>query len=204
MHPDEIVMSPEWSDLGSQRQLPSIDHDRLHNYRQGRIRAELTSRDLDMVLIHNPVSLRYAYDYRSYQLFQSRTPTTYAFFPVDGPHVLHAAIGGPASSIEQREGRALCYFDGGEVMADQSALLADDVVRYLDEIGTTRRRVGVEYVNPSVVIELERRGIEVVDGMNVTERARLIKSEDEIACMRWRLPWPSSVSQRSRRPSNRA
>ena len=187
MHPDAMVLSPEWSDLAEQRSLPVIDHDRLHLYRQGRIADQLRQRDLDMVLIHNPVSLRYAYDYRGYQLFQSRTPTTYAFFPADGPHVIHAAYGVTDSAIETREGRSLSYFDGGEVMAEQSALLADDVVAYLAEIDAPNGRVGLEYVNPSVTQELERRGIEVVDGMKVTERARLIKSDDEIACMRWAI-----------------
>lgn len=187
MHPDSLVLSPVWSDLAERRALPEIDHRRLHEYRQGRIVDELRKRAIDMVLIHNPVSLRYAYDYRSYQLFQSRTPTTYAFFPVDGPHIFHAAYGVTDPTIETRDGRALCYFDGGEAMADQSALLADDVVRYLDEIGASKRRVALEYINPSVSQELERRGVEVVDGMNVTERARLIKSEEEIACMRWAI-----------------
>ena len=187
MHPDRLVMSPQWSDLAAQRELPKVDGDRLHRYRQGRIRDELVRRDIDMVLIHNPVSLRYGYDYRSYQLFQSRTPTTYAFFPAEGPHIFHAAYGVSDPNIETRQGRALSYFDGGEEMANQSALLADDVVRYLDEIGATTRRVGLEYVNPTVTQELERRGVEVVDGMNVTERARLIKSDDEIACMRWAI-----------------
>ncbi len=187
MHPDQLVMDAGWSNLVEARGLPEINTARLHSYRQGRLRDQLNERQLDMVLIHNPVSLRYAYDYRSYQLFQSRTPTTYAFFPADGPHVIHAAYGVADPSLLVREGRALCYFDGGELMADASELLANDVATYLDEIGATHRRVGLEYINPSVTQALERRGIEVVDGMNVTERARLIKSDDEIACMRWAI-----------------
>ena len=187
VHPDQLVNNDTWSQLAEQRSMPEIDVERLHAYRQGRLHDELVERDLDMVLIHNPVSLRYAFDYRSYQLFQSRTPTTYAFLPTDGPTIIHSAIGVSDPSIESREGRALCYFDGGEVMADASVALADDVVRYLDDIGATKRRVALEYINPSVVQALESRGVEVVDGMNVTERARLIKSDDEIACMRWAI-----------------
>ncbi len=164
---------------------PEIDTDRLHAYRTGRLRSEMVDRDLDMVLIHNPVSLRYALDYRSYMLFQSRTPTTYCFMAVDGPTIGHAAYGEISGLDEIRKGRALCYFDGGEVMDDASELLADDIVRYLDEIGSTRRRVGLEYINPSVTRALLDRGVDVVDGMPVTERARLIKSEDEVACIRW-------------------
>lgn len=187
MHPDETVMNGTWSDLAARRDMPEIDATRLHRYRQSRLTQQLAQRNLDMVLIHNPVSLRYAFDYRSYQLFQSRTPTTYAFFAADGPTVFHGAYGVTDSSVDIRDARALSYFDGGEVMADASTQLAQDIARYLDEIGATRRRVGLEYINPSVVQALEAQGIEVVDGMNVTERARLIKSDDEIACMRWAI-----------------
>lgn len=185
MHPDRLVLADTWSNLSAH--MPDIDGDRLRTYRSSRLQEQLEGRELDMVLIHNPVSLRYAFDYRSYQLFQSRTPTTYAFLAADGPTVFHAAYGITDPSIETREGRALCYFDGGEVMADQSVALADDIVRYLDEIGATRRRVGLEYINPSVVQALDARGVEVIDGMNVTEQARLIKNDDEIACMRFAI-----------------
>lgn len=187
MHPDVLVTDATWSDLSAQRSLPDIDHVRLDQYRRGRLHEQLVERDLDMVLIHNPVSLRYAFDYRSYQLFQSRTPTTYAFLAADGPTVFHGTYGVTDPTVEIREARALSYFDGGEVMVDASNALAKDIARYLDEIGSTNRRVGLEYINPSVVQALAALDIEVVDGMNVTERARLIKSEDEIACMKWAI-----------------
>ena len=79
MHPDQLVLNDLWSELSATRDLPEIDHERLHEYRMGRLRNELADRDADMVLVHNPVSLRYAMDYRTYTLFQSRTPTTYAY-----------------------------------------------------------------------------------------------------------------------------
>ncbi|MGI9608551.1 MAG: M24 family metallopeptidase [Acidimicrobiales bacterium] len=187
MHPDQLVTSSPWSELARTREAPQIDVDRMHRYRTGRLRSELDRLELDMVLIHNPVSLRYAFDYRSYQLFQSRTPTTYAFFAADGPTTMHAEIGTVGEEFESRPGRALSYFDGGEDMHGASACLADDVVRYLESIGATRRRVGLEYVNPSVTRALLERGVDAVDGMPVTERARLIKSSDEIECIRWAI-----------------
>ena len=63
--------------------------------------------------------------------------------------------------------------------------LALDVVNYLKEIGTDNRRVAVEYVNPSITQALEAAGLEVIDGVLASENARVIKSEDEINCIRW-------------------
>lgn len=158
----------------------------MRAYRTARLRAELARLDADMVLIHNPVSLRYAIDFRGYQLFQSRTPQVYVFLAQDGPTIGHALFGDGYADVDAlRDPRALCYFDGGEVMDDASAGLARDIVRYLDEIGATGRRVALEYINPSVTQALEARGVEVIDGMAVTEHARMIKNEDELACIRW-------------------
>ena len=73
----------------------------------------------------------------------------------------------------------------GRDLADHARLLANDIVEYLDRIGATGRRVALEYVNPSITMALLQRGIEVVDAAGPVEMARVIKSEDEIACIRW-------------------
>ena len=79
----------------------------------------------------------------------------------------------------------MAFFDGGNELADAARLLADDVVEFLREIGSDNRRVAVEYVNPSITQAMMQRGLDVIDGVLVSEAARLIKSKDEIACMRW-------------------
>lgn len=180
-----MVLDGSWSDLSAHRPLPEVDTERLHRYRTSRLHAELERLDVDMVLMHNPVSLRYAIDYRTYGLFQSRTPTTYVFLAQDGPTVAHQAYGDVPMADDVRVGSALSYFDGGEGLADAATQIAEDIDRYLCEIGAVRRRVALEYINPSIVQAVERLGIEVVDGMPVTERARLIKSDDEMECIRW-------------------
>ncbi len=187
MHPDSAVAGDTWSELSRTQPPPEIDADRLHRYRTTRLREQLARLDADMVLIHNPVSLRYALEYRTYSLFQSRTPTTYCYLAEDGPTIAFAAYGDVPGADEVREGHALSYFDGGESMGSVAELLADDIASYLDEIGATRRRVALEYINPSVTRALLDRGIEAIDGMPVTERARLIKSADELTCMRWAI-----------------
>ncbi|MEI8703008.1 hypothetical protein [Mesorhizobium sp. ISC15] len=58
-------------------------------------------------------------------------------------------------------------------------------VRLLSEIGTTNRKVAVEYVNPSITQALLQRGLDVIDAINIVEGARVIKSDDEISCIRW-------------------
>ncbi len=185
--PEQMVLDDNWSDLSRIQEMPDIDRRRLHDYRLGRISGALRDADAAMCVLVNPISLRYAADYRNYALFQSHIPTTYLFVPVEGPAVLHGAYDPMPVADEIRAGRPLSYFDGGPDLADGARLLAQDVVDYLAELGTDNRRVAVEYVNPSLTQALLQRGLEVIDGVTVSEEARKIKSDDEIACIRWAI-----------------
>jgi len=183
--PDSLINNDTWSDLRQYRDMPEIDFERMHTYRLERIRNGLREVGASMCILVNPISLRYAVDYRSYALFQSHIPVTYLFVPVEGPVVLHGAYGPPPAVDEVREARAMAFFDGGDGLPDGARLLAEDVENYLSEIGTDNRRVAVEYVNPSLTQALMQRGLEVIDGVAVSEGARVIKSPDEVDCIRW-------------------
>lgn len=183
-HPDELVAADLWSDLRAYREMPEIDMARLYAYRLERLRGAMRKAGAAMCVLVSPISLRYAVDYRTYGLFQSHVPTTYLFVPAEGPLVIHGVYGLLPMVEETRPAAAQLRWrprtDGS------SALFADDVVRYLSEI-LDNRRVAVEYVNWSITQALLQRGLEVIDGVTVSEEARVIKSTDEIACMRWAI-----------------
>ncbi len=185
--PDFLVQHDDWSDLRERQELPEIDWDRLSAYRMGRLKQMLAKHDAAMCLLVNPISLRYAVDYRTYALFQSHIPTTYLFVPQEGPVVIHGTYGKTPGADAVRPGRPLAFFDGGPNLDEGARLLANDVREYLREIGTDNRRVAVEYVNPSLTQALMQQGLEVIDGVAIAEEARVIKSPDEIACMRWAI-----------------
>lgn len=183
--PDDAVLSDQWSDLRQFRDLPEISQDRLFDYRSARLREQMRLADVGALVIVNPVSLRYAVDYSTYALFQSRIPSTYLFLAQDGPTVIHGAYADGPLIDRAAEARHISFFDGGDNLADNARLLADDLVAYLAEIGTDNRRVAIEYVNPSVTQACLQRGLEVIDGIALSEKARLIKSADEIECIKW-------------------
>jgi Xaa-Pro aminopeptidase len=138
-----------------------------------------------MVLLVNPISLRYALDYRTYLLWQAHAHTTYAFVPVEGPVVAYNVYGNPPGADIVRIGRPNTYFDGATELVDSARLIALDVANYLREIGSSNRRVAAEYVNPSLTQALLQAGFEVIDGVNISEEARIIKSAEEIECIKW-------------------
>jgi len=182
---DNLVFEDDWSDLSRSQQKPQIDVERMYHYRRERLREQLRLHDADFCILLSPISLRYAVDYRSYLLFQSHIPTVYLFLPREGPTVAYGCYYDVPQIDEFRPGRPHAFFEGGTNIDVAARDLADDVVAYLDEIGSRKRRVAIEYVNPSVTQALEARGVEVIDGVRIAEQARVIKSADEIACMRW-------------------
>ncbi|MER9438940.1 Xaa-Pro peptidase family protein [Mesorhizobium sp. M0618] len=183
--PDELVLHDNWSDLRQFRPMPDIDFKRLDGYRKERLRAAMRQADVAMCVLVSPITIRYAVDYNAYPLFQSHIPVTYLFLPLDGPITLHQGIGNACSADRVRHGRPISFFEGGNEVADGARLLADDIVGFLSEIGTANRKVAVEYVNPSITQALLQRGLEVIDAVDIVEGARVIKSDDEIACIRW-------------------
>lgn len=163
---------------------PSIDVDALRQYRLKRIQDQMRQDAIDVLILTNPISLRYAVDFRTYALFNAHIPTTYLFVSVEGPIILFGAYG-PTPMVDiARPGRPISFFDGGDALSETAALLADDVDAYFSEIGLSSGRVAIEYVNPSVTQAVMRKGYDVVDGVRITEKARLIKSSEEIACIR--------------------
>lgn len=163
---------------------PIVDLDTLREQRLGKLRAEIKARDLDLLILTNPVSLRYALNMRDYALFNTHIPTSYAFISQEGPVILFGAYGPPPLVDEARPGRPISYFDGGEALKDIAPLFAEDCLGYLNEIGVSTKKIAVEYVNPSITQALEAKGAEVSDGVCVAEYTRAIKLPIELTCMR--------------------
>jgi Xaa-Pro aminopeptidase len=61
--------------------------------------------------------------------------------------------------------------------------VADKIVVELEQRGLLNEPVGVDAVEPPVLFALQARGIEVVDGQQLMQMARMIKTQDEITLL---------------------
>jgi len=184
---DNLVTKDNWSDLRQFKELPNIDHDRLHNYRIKRLREEIRKANVAALVMVNPISLRYAVDYSTYALFQSRIPSTYLFMSEEGPTIIFGAFADTPLIDRACPANYISFFDAAENLTENARLFSENILKYLEEIGTNNRRIAIEYVNPSVTQACLRKDLEVLDGIAISEKARLIKSEDEIECIRWSI-----------------
>lgn len=161
---------------------------RVRAYRLRRVREEMAAREIGSIVLVDPVNVRYATDTRNMQIFSARNPARYVFIPAEGPVVLfefagceHLSAGSP-NVDEVRPATTTSY-----VAAAQR--LPEAVHRWASEIGDLarahgNRRIGIERFNTHCGLALQEMGFETVDAQEPVERARAIKSDDELALMR--------------------
>ncbi len=169
---------------------PAVDMDRVRQHRLNRVQAELRRRDIAACVLTDPLNIRYATDSPNMQLWVTHNFARYAFVPADGPVVMfdfhncgHRSAGlGTVDNVRHATG--VYYFAAGprlDEFADRWAAEIDDLLR---ACGGGNRRLGLDRAHPQAVFALGKLGIEVLDAGEPMELARVIKSPDEILCMR--------------------
>ncbi|MDZ7840252.1 MAG: Xaa-Pro peptidase family protein [Gammaproteobacteria bacterium] len=162
--------------------------DSVRAYRLRRVREEMAVRDIGSIVLVDPVNVRYATDTRNMQIFSARNPARYVFIPLEGPVVMFEFAGcahlsaHSASVDEVRTATTASYVASAQ-------RLPESVQRWADEIGDLARthgnlRVGLERFNVHCGFALRKMGFDVVDAQEPVERARAVKSDDEITLMR--------------------
>lgn len=165
---------------------PSFDPGNLRRGRAEQLRTALRSFGVDIAVLTNPVSIRYATDYRGYATFQSRIPSQYLLFPADGPVVLHGAYTNDLETIDASEvAHSITTFDAGlKVAAAAKRFVADvDALARRIEVGPDPV-VGVERTTPEGYAAFAEAGIHVIGIEPIVEYCRSQKTDLELAAIR--------------------
>jgi len=176
----------EWKGAGLD--CPDLPAMREHRWR--RLTQAVQQRDLAGLLMYDPLSIRYATDTTNMQLWAAHNPFRACLLLADGHMVLweygglaHLAAHNPLVR-EVRSGGSFFYFATGDRSDEKAALFAAQVDELLRTHAGTNRRLAVDKIQIAGLRALERLGIEVHEGEEVTERTRAIKGPDEIRAMR--------------------
>ncbi len=179
----------EWQALGLG--LPNVPA--MRAYRLERVREQLRHRDCAAALLTDPINVRYATDSTNMQVWCTHNPVRYAFVATEGPVIVFDFHGSAHLSAhlplvdEVRTGQPFAYFftgDGSEAAARRFALEIADLVGVH---GGSHGRLAVDKIDPLGTKALEEYGLDLIDGQEVMELARSIKSPDEIRAMRCAL-----------------
>jgi Xaa-Pro aminopeptidase len=140
---------------------------------------------IDLLVLHNPVRLRYGVEYRCYNTFQAHIPTSYLLVPAEGPVVMHGANAMDLPLVDEfLPANAVTVFDSGLDQFEVARRFARDVVAGVKGAGLgTGARVGVERLLPSAHAALVEAGIQTVDAEGTVELARSRKSDLEMVAL---------------------
>ena len=166
-----------------------IDFDKLRSYRLDRVRKELEKNNLEACILFDPVNVRYALDTLNMSVYNMHNLTRYCFVPVNGPIILYEYFNCEKLSEglnlidEIRPAITWDYFSNGDQSEAQLQKWVNEV-KDLSKSYFKSRKIAIDVLNGPAVVALNKEGIEVVDAKLILEQARVIKSSDEIKCMR--------------------
>ena len=166
-----------------------IDFDKLRSYRLDRVRKELEKNNLQACILFDPVNVRYALDTLNMSVYNMHNLTRYCFVPVNGPIILYEYFNCEKLSEglnlidEIRPAITWDYFSNGDQSEAQLQKWVNEV-KDLSKSYFKSRKIAIDVLNGPAVVALNKEGIEVVDAKLILEQARVIKSSDEIKCMR--------------------
>lgn len=167
-----------------------IDLPRLRRARLERLRTELIRRDLAACILVDPVNIRFATGARNMEVFHRRNPARYLFVAAEGPVVLfeftgcHHLARGLETIDEIRPAITVSFAASGPHVDDAAKRWAAEIGDLARAHGSGNRRLAIERVNWAAAAALAAQGFDLSDAQDPVERARAIKSADEIACIR--------------------
>jgi Xaa-Pro aminopeptidase len=170
--------------------LAAIDQRKLRAYRLDRVRAELRRRDYAGALLGDPLNIRYATGSRNMSVWTAHAPGRWAFVPTEGPVVLYEFSSSMHVSRDLETIGEIhpcvpwTYFLAGPRTEEKAALWAGEIAAMVAKAGGKNRRLAIDRCDPSGALKLAAAGLELHDGQEAVEQARLIKSPEEIQCLR--------------------
>ena len=169
---------------------PPCDLDEVRRCRLGRVREAIKQRDLAGIILYDQLNTRYATDATNMQTWCSHNENRYVYVPCEGPVVLFDYGGktilsdGLPTIDEVRPPTTFYYFVAGSDIARRARLWASEMDDLIAQNSGGNKRIAIDRVAPLGVQEMERLGYEILDGFEVMENAREIKSDGEISLMR--------------------
>lgn len=188
LEPSDLAQQ-EWQALG----LPLPDLAVIRAYRLARIRQQLRRMDYAGIVLFDPINIRYATDTANMQVWCLHNAVRYCFIPTEGPVVLFEFyncdhISQHLDLIDEIRPITMWFYVGaGARLHEQAIKWAAEIADLVRAHGGGNTRLALDRCNPEGVAALQQQGIEIVNGEEIMELARLIKHDEEIKAMRCSL-----------------
>jgi hypothetical protein len=179
----------EWRAAG----LALPDLPAMRRWRLDRLVAQVVAAEVGGLLMFDPLNIRYATDSTNMQLWNAHNPFRACLVLPDGHMVLWDYKNAPFLAAhnplvaEVRSGASFFYSVTGDRTAEAAAAFAPEIAELMRAHAPGLGRLAVDKIMLAGLRALEAAGLAVEEGEPLTERARAIKSPDEVAAMRCAL-----------------
>ena len=162
-------------------------------FRLNRLRGEMERHGVGALLLYDPVNIRYAFDSSNMQVWTAHNPLRYALILAGGPAVMFEFKGcehlneGLPGIDEIRIAKTWMFMSDGDKALVQAEDWADEIAGLMREHAGGNKFLAVDRLDSPGLNALQHRQITCIEGAELTEIARSIKSPDEIDLMRWTI-----------------
>jgi Xaa-Pro aminopeptidase len=167
--------------------------DSARRYRLSRLRLELQRHDCAAALLYDPVNIRYALDASNMQVWTLHNAYRYALVFADGPAVMFEFKGcehlcRQLGTIDEiRTATSWTYMSAAENLDRQVRKWAGEIAELMARHGGGNRRIAIDKIEPMGLKALEAEGFAYVEGQELTEKSRAIKSPAEMELIGWSI-----------------
>ena len=167
-----------------------INFEELRSYRLNRVKKELEKKNLEACLLFDPVNIRYALDTTNMSIYNMHNLTRYCFIPLNGPVILYEYFNCEDQSShlnlinEIRPAITWDYFSYGDQANEQLNKWVKEVKDLTNSYSKNSKKLAIDVINGPAVTALNKVGLEIVDAKSILEQARVIKSSEELKCIR--------------------
>ena len=170
---------------------PIVDSDTqvgIQRYRIERIRQRLGVADCAAIVLFDPVNIRYATGTRNMQVWTMHNNCRYAVLFENGDSVLFE-LGSSAHLAREhaediRPSLTTDYMAVGQRGTEMARRWVDSMIALLREKGISENRLAIDRADLLLVEESQRQRLQLIEGQSIMERARAIKSPDEVEVLR--------------------
>lgn len=191
--PEDIDPGHDWSRALRSPGTMNVDFEervnfpRLHRYRLGRTRQALRNSELGSLLTFDNNNIRYITSTSIGEWARDKM-CRFALVPGDGdPHLWDFGSAAAHHRIYAPWLKPSCCHAGmvglRGTVSPESGLMqraAEEIKAILEDNGVAHMPVGVDLVEPAMLFELQKAGLEIRDGQQTMLDAREVKSMDEI------------------------
>jgi Xaa-Pro dipeptidase len=167
--------------------------EKIQSFRLNQVKKWLEYRDFGAIILFDPVNIRYATGSRNMQVWTMHNFCRYALVFQSGrivmfelPSSTHLSEGLPAIT-EFRPAITADYMAVAERSREMATRWAMEILELLKEEGIAEEKIAIDRADLELVLASQAASIDLVDGKSVMERARSVKSIEEIEALKWSL-----------------